>query len=383
MRLTSSSFRKIIICLLISFLTVIIAPWSYAQDILFKTIYTQPQLSIIVAQDANSETSEEEETSTEETEESSEEEVKEAPVLVDGTEIFTIKTRLGEFSPEDRAKEITDKIKKVAEDDTIFPDSIRVVNFKALELIQTDDVVIAVFGEEDAEADNLPLSQLVIERVDQIKQGIIDYRELRTKPSISRGIVKTIIATIVAVISLYLLNKVLPNIFNKIRGWQRQRLESVEFQGLQFISGRQVAKFISFLFTLTRIFLIFLVFYIYLPLVLSSFPWTKPIGIKLQSYFWNSVNLVLNGIIAYLPNVFIIAVISIFSYYSIRFARLFFSAIGRERITINGFYPEWAEPTYNLIMFLIIALAGVLIFPYLPASNSAGFQGISIFAGCC
>ncbi|MDJ0508892.1 MAG: mechanosensitive ion channel family protein [Crocosphaera sp.] len=381
MRLTSSSLRTIIICLLIGFWTVIIAPWSHGQDILFNKIDSQPELSIIVAQDTNSETSEQEKNSTGETEKSSQEEVKEAPVLVDGKEIFTIKSKLGELSPEDRAKETTNKLKKVAEDDNIFPDSIKVVNLKELELIQTDDIVIAVFGEEDAEIENLPLSQLVIERVDQIKQAIIDYRELRKKSSIIRGIIKTIIATIIAIISLFLLNKVLPNIFNKIRRWQRERLESVEFQGLQFISGREVAKVISFLFTLTRVFLVFLVFYIYLPLVLNSFPGTKPFGIKLQSYFWSSINLVFSGILTYLPNVFIIAIIVIIAYYSIRFARLFFSAIGRERITINGFYPEWAEPTYNLVVFLIIALAGVLIFPYLPASNSAGFQGISIFAG--
>lgn len=381
MGLTSSSFRKILICLLIGFLTVIIAPWSHGQDILFKTIDIQPQSSIIVAQNSNSETSEEEETSTEETEKSLEEEVKQAPVLVDGKEIFTIKSKLGELSPEDRANEITNKLEEVAQNYSIVPDDIKVVNIEPLQFIQAENTIVAAFGEADAEAENLPLSQLVIERVDQIKQGIIDYRESRTKTSISWGIIKTIIATIVAVISLYLLNKVLPNIFNNVRRWQRQRLESVEFQGLQFISGRQVAKFISFLFTLIRIFLIFLVFYIYLPLVLSYFPWTQPIGIKILSYFWNSINLVIGGIMSYLPNVFIIAIIVLISYYLIRFSQILFNAIGEERIVFNGFYPEWAEPTYNLVIFLIIALAAVLIFPYLPASNSAGFQGISIFAG--
>lgn len=381
MGLTSSSFRKILICLLIGFLTVIIAPWSHGQDILFKTIDIQPQSSIIVAQNSNSETSEEEETSTEETEKSLEEEVKQAPVLVDGKEIFTIKSKLGELSPEDRANEITNKLEEVAQNYSIVPDDIKVVNIEPLQFIQAENTIVAAFGEADAEAENLPLSQLVIERVDQIKQGIIDYRESRTKTSISWGIIKTIIATIVAVISLYLLNKVLPNIFNNVRRWQRQRLESVEFQGLQFISGRQVAKFISFLFTLIRIFLIFLVFYIYLPLVLSYFPWTQPIGIKILSYFWNSINLVFSGIISYLPNVFIIAIIVVIAYYLIRFSQILFNAIGEERIVFNGFYPEWAEPTYNLVIFLIIALAAVLIFPYLPASNSAGFQGISIFAG--
>ncbi|MGK7942274.1 MAG: mechanosensitive ion channel family protein [Crocosphaera sp.] len=381
MGLTSSSLKTIIICLLIGFLTVIIAPWSHGQDILFKTIDTQPKSSIIVAQNSNSETSEEKETATEETEKSSEDEVKEAPVLVDGKEIFTIKSKLGELSPEVRANEIKNKLEEVAQNYSIVPDDIKVVNVEPLQFIQAKNIIIAAFGEGDGEAENLPLSQLVIERVDQIKQGIIDYRESRTKTSISWGIIKTIIATIVAVICLYLLNKVLPNIFNKVRRWQRQRLESVEFQGLQFISGRQVAKCISFLFTLIRIFLIFLVFYIYLPLILSYFPWTQPIGIKILSYFWNSINLVFSGIISYLPNVFIIAIIAIIAYYLIRFSKILFNAIGEERIVFNGFYPEWAEPTYNLVIFLIIALAAVLIFPYLPASNSAGFQGISIFAG--
>ncbi|MGK7954505.1 MAG: mechanosensitive ion channel family protein [Crocosphaera sp.] len=314
-------------------------------------------------------------------EEKDSQEVEEADVLVDGKAIFTIKSSLGELSPEARAKTAMERLEKIAQNTTILPEAITITNLKELELIQADDIIIIAFGEEDAEAENLPFSEFVNERRDDIKAAIIEYRESRTKISIFRGAIKAIIATVIAIIILYLLNKVLPSIFNRLRALQRERLESVEFQGLQFISGRQVAQFISFLFTVTRIFLVFLVFYIYLPLVLSYFPWTQPIGIKLLSNFWGAINLVLSGIISYLPNLFIIAVIGIIAYYSVRFARIFFNAIGQERIRINGFYPEWSEPTYNLVIFFIIALAAVLIFPYLPASNSAGFQGISIFAG--
>lgn len=379
-----SSSRITIICLLIGFLTVIITPWVYSQTLDFKNINYDTTSSIIIAQsseESEESITEENEQKTTDEEAKTDEEVQEADVLVDGKTIFTIKSNLGDLSPEDRAKETMDRLQTVAENLAIPPEEIQIVNLKELELIQADDLVITAFSEEDAEAENVPLSELIIERRDQIVDAIIEYRKSRTQESILWGTIKAVMATIIAVIILVLLNKFLPPIFNRLRAWQRQRLESIEFQGLQFISGRQVAKFISFIFTLIRIFLVFLVFYIYIPLVLSYFPWTKPIGIKLQSYFWGSINLVVSGIISYLPNLFIIALIVIIAYYCIRFARFFFDAIGRERIRINGFYPEWAKPTYNLAVFFIIGLAAVLIFPYLPASSSAGFQGISIFIG--
>ncbi|MDJ0659003.1 MAG: mechanosensitive ion channel family protein [Crocosphaera sp.] len=382
-----SSFRITLICLLMGFLTVVIVPKSLSQPLIFDALNQQTASSIIIAQASEetetSTTDEGDKKTTEETE-NKDEEVEEADVLLDGKTVFTIKSNLGDVSPKDRAKETMDRLEKVAQNLEMSPEEINLKNLKGLELIQADDIVITSFAEEDVEAENaedLSLSELVNERRNQIIDAIIDYRESRTKESILWGILKAVIATIVALITLFLFNKILPTIFNRLRAWQRQRLESVEFQGLQFISGRQVAQFISFIFTLIRIFLVFLVFYIYIPLVLSYFPWTKPIGNKLLSYFWETINLVFGGIISYIPNLFIIGVIGIISYYCIRFSHIFFNAIGRERIRINGFYPEWAEPTYNLTMFFIIGLAGVLIFPYLPASNSAGFQGISIFVG--
>ncbi|WP_107668863.1 mechanosensitive ion channel family protein [Cyanothece sp. BG0011] len=380
-----SSFRITGICLLIGFLTVITAPWVYSQSLDFNNINQGITSSIIIAQSSEepeaSVTDENGDKTTEEEEEKSSEEVEEADVLLDGKTVFTIKSALGDVSPENRAKATMERLEEVAQNSAILPEEINSTNLKDLELIQADDLIITAFSEEDAEAENMPLSQLVDERLEQIITAITEYRESRTQESILWGTIKAVIATIIAFITLYLFNKILPSIFNRIRAWQRERLDSVEFQGLQFISGRQVAKFISFVFTLIRVFLVFLVFYIYIPLVLSYFPWTQSIGVKLLNGFWGAINLVFGGIIAYLPNLFIIAAIGILAYYSIRFADFFFKAVQQERIRINGFYPEWAKPTYNLTVFFIIALAGVLIFPYLPASSSAGFQGISIFAG--
>ena len=42
---------------------------------------------------------------------------------------------------------------------------------------------------------------------------------------------------------------------------------------------------------------------------------------------------------------------------------------------------EWAEPTYQIVRVLVIALAVVMAFPFIPGSDSSAFQGVSIFIG--
>ena len=310
-----------------------------------------------------------------------EEKFEPAEVNIDGTTLFTIQDTLGEVTPKQRATEIVDKIHKVADNDFINPDSIKIITLEGFKLIQAEDVMIAAFSQKDAKAENIPLKSLAEERLDQIKTSIKDYRETRTGGSLLLSALKAVVATAIAAIALFVLNRALPSLFKRVGLWQRQRVRSVGVQDLQFISSGQLAKILSISFKIIRFFLVISVLYIYIPFLLSCFPWTKPIGIKILKSFWNALNLAWSGFVGYLPSIFIIGLIIVIAYYSIRFSNIFFNAIKRGRIHFEGFYPEWASPTNKISNFLIIALAAVLIFPYLPASNSPGFQGISLFVG--
>jgi small-conductance mechanosensitive channel len=55
--------------------------------------------------------------------------------------------------------------------------------------------------------------------------------------------------------------------------------------------------------------------------------------------------------------------------------------IESEKLKITGFYPDWAQPTFNIIRFLLYVFMIAMIYPYLPGSNSGVFQGISVFVG--
>lgn len=304
-----------------------------------------------------------------------------AMVRIDGKDLFPISIQIGDISPSARAKDIEEKIIKVAENKKILPEDLEIVDLEGLKLIQSGDILIVAFSKSDAESVNQPLSELAKERLEKIKNAIIEYRKSRTDQSIFSGTLIAIISTIFAVISWFILNKTLPYFFEKFKDWQQQKFRSIRFQGLQFLSSNQVTKIFTLIFKIIRFFLIIIVLYIYIPLVLSCFPVTKPYGVRLLRSFWKAINLVLGSIADYIPNIFIIGLISFLAYYSLRFARIFFNAIKRDRIRLRGFYPEWAEPTYKIATFLIIGLALVLIFPYLPASDSPGFQGVSLFMG--
>jgi small-conductance mechanosensitive channel len=87
------------------------------------------------------------------------------------------------------------------------------------------------------------------------------------------------------------------------------------------------------------------------------------------------------AVLSYLPNIFYILVIVVLIRLVIKIAHFFFSEIEKQTITIPGFYPEWATPTFKIVRFLMIAFGLVVAFPYLPGSESPAFKGVTIFLG--
>jgi small-conductance mechanosensitive channel len=76
-----------------------------------------------------------------------------------------------------------------------------------------------------------------------------------------------------------------------------------------------------------------------------------------------------------------LAIIVLITVYVLKLTRLFFNEIEKGTLTLKGFYPEWAQPSYRISRLLVIAFAAVVAFPYIPGSESPAFKGISIFLG--
>ena len=61
----------------------------------------------------------------------------------------------------------------------------------------------------------------------------------------------------------------------------------------------------------------------------------------------------------YLPNLMVVVVIALITYYAIRLLRLIFGEIQRGNLKD----PDWAGPTDNLLRIFVLALAAIVAFP--------------------
>ncbi|EAQ97104.1 mechanosensitive ion channel family protein [Congregibacter litoralis] len=119
----------------------------------------------------------------------------------------------------------------------------------------------------------------------------------------------------------------------------------------------------------------------WLNLVFTQFAWSRDLAVAIIAFVLAQFGLIAAAVVNYLPNLFIIAIIVVISRLVIRAVRGIFDGIRLERITLPGFYPDWAETSFGLSRLLIIAITLVIVFPYLPGSSSPAFQGLSIFFG--
>ena len=76
---------------------------------------------------------------------------------------------------------------------------------------------------------------------------------------------------------------------------------------------------------------------------------------------------------------FIAVILLVVRYFKI--VRVIFLEIRYGRISLPGFYEEWAQPTYEIVRFLVLAFTTMAVFPYLPGAGSPAFKGVSVFLG--
>ncbi|MGK7876251.1 MAG: mechanosensitive ion channel family protein [Xenococcaceae cyanobacterium] len=303
------------------------------------------------------------------------------PVIIADETLFIIQANVGSFSAEERAQAITNRIETIAKDASIQIDNLQLEDQGDATNIILGKKVIVTLTEADAKAARQVRQELAIEYRQKIKDFIKQYREERSLPNLLFAVLYTFLSTLSLIIVVIILNKTFPRIYNQIDSWRETRVPPLRIQNIEILPATRIADILISLAKLIYWVMVLGIFYVYIPLVLSFFPWTKRLGENLFSHLVSTVELFLEKLVDYLPNLFAIGLIIFITYYIIRFFQLIFTEVDRGNISLPRFYPEWAQPTYKLATFLIIALAAVVAFPYLPGAGSPAFQGVSLFLG--
>ena len=305
------------------------------------------------------------------------------PVMLDNQELFTIRQGIGSFSAQERAKSITARIEKIADDDALSPEdlTIKIDPEDKNPSIILGDTVIATITSKDAKLHAVSQEVLAERALAKIKAAIVRYRQERQPDNLLKDAVLTVSATLSTVLIFWTMIFISSRVFPQIQRLITSLVPGVVFQNFEIISSQTIGIFSLRVLQFIRTLIILTILYFYLTFVLRLFPWTRKFGDGFLQYFFSALEVVSQEIAKYLPSIFIILLIIFITHYLLRAIKPFFTGLERENLVINGFYPDWAKPTYNLLSLLIIALAIVIAFPYLPGFNSPAFQGVSVFLG--
>ena len=160
-----------------------------------------------------------------------------------------------------------------------------------------------------------------------------------------------------------------------------RKMGGLRIQNLELLSADQASRWLLRLVGLARA-LVFLVFaYLYLSILFSFFPATRGLASRLLDLAITPVVSISQSIVAYIPNLFFLAIIGLVTWFTLKLTRLLFEGIQGGKLVFGTFHAEWADPTQKLVRLLILDFSLVLAFPYLPGSGSEAFKGVSLFLG--
>ncbi len=303
-----------------------------------------------------------------------------SPVIVAGKELFSVQG-FKAVSSEERARAIAGRILKVAEDLTVRPDSITTEDTDISTDVVAGDQIILSVTDKDASAEGRTRQDLAADYAGKIRTAVENYRVEYSRKSIQYGVLYTLIATVAFIVTLILFIKLFRKINKLIETRYRDRIHAVHIKSIEVIHAQTVRTFINETVSILRFVAVAIIAYIYMHLVLSFFPWTRPFADQLLGYLLVPLRVIGGGIVRHIPDLLFIAVLAVITRYILKFMHILFNQVANRTVTIKGFYPEWAKPTDKLLSLLVIAFAVIVAFPYIPGSNSPAFKGVSIFIG--
>ncbi|MCC6549842.1 MAG: mechanosensitive ion channel [Ignavibacteriaceae bacterium] len=401
------------------------------------------------------------------------------PVVSSADTLFFIYINSGSVSASNRAESISKRIKTLALETDFPADSLVVNEFEGFFEIAAGETILMQVTPKDALFSGVPAAEIAEDAITKIRSAINNRRIEYSSKTVITNSLYTFGVLILLTGFIWLMMRIFTRLIEKIDNWKSDRIKSVEYKGVEFLSPKnfsgilagtarlvlitilagsvyyslvyiitlwpatrglnlipyvagvfQLLLYSFFLFLIIRGMKVFrsavhdkvkamrgsiirpltlrgievvseerlmgltkngitglffslwvIIIYVYITLIFGVFPFSRGWSASLVSFILSPVLSLWSSFTGYLPNLFYIFIIAAAFYYFNKFIGFLFHEIEKGTIQFSGFHNEWATPTYKVVRFLIIILAVISIFPYLPGSDSPIFQGISVFVG--
>ncbi|MFC6997466.1 mechanosensitive ion channel family protein [Rufibacter roseus] len=303
------------------------------------------------------------------------------PVAPFGDTLFMVYTKVGTATVQDRAEAINRRLVKLYNTNLYSSDSLHVYNGDYQSEVQYGEMTVMAITDIDALWFGTDRKTLAQQYLQQMQKAIAVEKEKNSLKNILLEIGLALLVLAGLFVIIFLINKLFRYLKLFIYTKRDLYFSGLKLKDYQLLDRQKQIGFVVFVLNLLRIFLLLLTFYLALPLLFSIFPQTQGWADTLISWVLSPATRIIRNIIGYLPNLFTILVIFLFTRYAVKLVHFFALEVDQAKLNISGFHRDWAMPTFNIVRFLLYVFMFIVIFPYLPGSNSPIFQGVSVFLG--
>ncbi len=304
-----------------------------------------------------------------------------APLTFNGDTLFYIFSKLGPFSPSQRAESISKKLNRLGDLDDFDSNKLVITQGPESDDLSYEDIIILSVTDADAFWKGIQRNELIeIYRVEAL-EAIEVYRDQFDIYNNIKRFFLLILVVFILVFAIKYMNRGFTALNIKLVKQSSRYISGLKVKNVEVLSPEREKQVLRYVLRGMKWILILFIIYISLPTIFSIFPATENLANQLFSYIIDPFKAIILGFLGYIPEMITIVVILAVTHYITRFLRALAIEVENEKIVIHGFYSDWAKPTFNLIRIVIYAFAFITIFPYLPGSDSPVFKGVSVFIG--
>ena len=301
------------------------------------------------------------------------------PLVIEGDTLLSIYASQGGQSPEYRVSRLQDKIKKIGKSLKITTDSIYVFESEHTSDVMCGEVDLIRVSDLDGLWSGMSRQELARQQMAVIAKKIEELHDTYGLTAKLRGLAWAVVLIVIQILLFLLTKHFVRHIRRRVIDGFGGRLKPLVIKGYEFLNIHQAKRILLLLTRVLQVALIVIQLFISLPLLFSIFPETEKFTWNMINYVWNPLQDIALSFIHYFPNLVKVVIIIYIVRWLLRGIRYYTDEIARGNIKIEGFYADWAEPSYQIIRIFFIAFSIIVIWPLLPGSESGIFKGVSIF----
>ena len=305
-----------------------------------------------------------------------------APVVVNGEASFRV-VGISTYPAERRAGEIAGRIEALAQDPSFDPGALLAEDVGDYHQILPGagrKPILRVL-EADASFEGVLRTVLAESIKTSIAESIQNYRHDHKPAVLIKNALYALAGALLLVALLYGLFWGFRRLGEFLESRFKQRMQNLEARSQKIFEGEQIWNRLQGALGLLRTLIVLFLVYAFTNFALSLFPQTRYLANSLFQFVVSPLGDMVDAFINFIPSLVFLVVLFYLTRYGLKVVQSVFAAIDARRLQFKGFEAEWAWPTYRIARLLIIVFALVIAYPYIPGSDSAAFQGISILLG--